>query len=59
MAQSSVEAARRAAAVLALGPVRQIVLVGAEHKLAVFAVGAVVVGIIAPVTVDLGASLAQ
>src|SRR5438874_8467872 len=49
MTQCSVLSARDAAAALSLGGLRQLVIVGAEHKLALFAIDQVVVAILSPV----------
>ena len=59
MAQAWMVAGKDAALTLSLGKVRQMVLVGHEHKLALFVVGQLAVGILSPSTVVLGQVLAQ
>ncbi len=58
VAQSCVEVARNAAASSLLGDIRQMVLVGADSKLAIFSLGPIAVGIQSPVNTNLAQSLA-
>ncbi len=59
MAQAWMVAGKEAALTLSLGKVRQMVLVGHEHKLALFVIGQLAVGILSPSAVVLGQALAQ
>lgn len=59
MAQQWLVAGKEAALTLALGKVRQMVIVGHEHKLALFVIGQLAVGILSPSTVLLGRALAH
>lgn len=59
MAQAWMVAGKDAALTLSLGRVRQMVLVGHEHKLALFVVGPLAVGIVSPSAVVLGEALAR
>lgn len=59
MAQSCLETAKRASNSLELGAMRQMVLVGEHQKLALFAVGEVAMGIVAPSAVGLGQLLSR
>lgn len=58
MGQGCAAVARDAAATLALGEVRQLVLVGATHKLALFILGQLAVGVLCAEEVNLATSLA-
>ena len=57
MAQWSLAAAKETALTLSLGRMGQMVIVGAEHKLALFHIGQLAVGILSPVHVNLGRAL--
>lgn len=59
MAQQWLVAGKEAALTLALGKVQQMVIVGHEHKLALFVIGQLAVGILSPSTVLLGRALAH
>ncbi len=59
MAQQWMVAGKEAALTLSLGKVRQMVIVGQEHKLALFVIGQLAVGILSPSAVVLGAALAH
>ena len=59
MAQAWMVAGKDAALTLSLGKVRQMVLVGHEHKLALFVIGQLAVGILSPSAVMLGEALAH
>jgi len=59
MTQASLTAAREAALALSLGRVKQLVLVGEEHKLALLVVGLLAIGILSPKDVQLGQTLAR
>ena len=59
MAQAWMVAGKDAALTLSLGKVRQMVIVGEEHKLALFVIGQVAVGILSPSSVSLGRALAN
>jgi predicted regulator of Ras-like GTPase activity (Roadblock/LC7/MglB family) len=59
MTQQWMVAGKEAAATLALGQVQQMVIVGAEHKLALFVIGPLAVGILSPSTVMLSRVLAS
>jgi predicted regulator of Ras-like GTPase activity (Roadblock/LC7/MglB family) len=59
MAQAWLVAGKDAALTLSLGKVRQMVIVGEEHKLALFVIGQVAVGILSPSSVSLGKTLAN
>jgi predicted regulator of Ras-like GTPase activity (Roadblock/LC7/MglB family) len=59
MAQQWMVAGKEAALTLSLGKVRQMVIVGEEHKLALFVIGQVAVGILSPSSVSLGRALAN
>ena len=59
MTQPWVTAAREAAATLALGAVKQMVLIGEDHKLALFIVGPLAIGILSPATIDLAYALSR
>jgi predicted regulator of Ras-like GTPase activity (Roadblock/LC7/MglB family) len=56
LAQAVLEPARESASELRLGALRQMVLVGEDRKLALIRVGPVVIGLVAPVGVDLAAA---
>jgi len=59
MAQHWMVAGKEAALTLSLGKVRQMVIVGHEHKLALFVIGQLAVGILSPSAVVLGRALAH
>jgi predicted regulator of Ras-like GTPase activity (Roadblock/LC7/MglB family) len=59
MTQSWMVAGKEAALTLALGKVRQMVMVGHEHKLALFIIGPLALGILSPSTVNLAETLAN
>jgi predicted regulator of Ras-like GTPase activity (Roadblock/LC7/MglB family) len=59
MAQKWMTAGKEAALTLSLGKVRQMVIVGHEHKLALFVIGPLALGIWSPSTVSLGRTLAN
>ena len=59
MAQHWMVAGKEAALTLSLGKVRQMVIVGQEHKLALFIIGQLAVGILSPSAVVLGSALAH
>jgi predicted regulator of Ras-like GTPase activity (Roadblock/LC7/MglB family) len=59
MTQQWMVAGKEAASTLALGAVRQMVIVGAEHKLALFVIGQLAVGILSPSEVVLSRVLAS
>lgn len=59
MAQHWMVAGKEAALTLSLGKVRQMVIVGQEHKLALFVIGQLAVGILSPAAVVLGQALAH
>lgn len=59
MAQTWMVAGKDAATTLSLGRVRQMVIVGVEHKLALLVIGQLAVGILSPSTVNLGRTLAH
>jgi predicted regulator of Ras-like GTPase activity (Roadblock/LC7/MglB family) len=59
MAQQWMVAGKEAALTLSLGKVRQMVIVGHEHKLALFVIGQLAVGILSPSGVVLGRALAH
>lgn len=59
MAQHGLEPAREAAEGAGLGPLRQLLLVGDTGKLALFLLGPLTFGIVAPAAVDLGGALAR
>lgn len=59
MAQHGLEPAREAAVGAALGPLRQMVLVGETGKLALLCLGPLTLGILSPSRVDLGGALAR
>jgi predicted regulator of Ras-like GTPase activity (Roadblock/LC7/MglB family) len=59
MTQSWMVAGKEAATTLALGRVQQMVLVGGDHKLALFVIGQLAVGILSPSTVNLAKTLSQ
>lgn len=59
MTQHWMVAGKEAALTLSLGKVRQMVIVGNEHKLALFVIGQLAVGILSPSTVVLGRALAH
>jgi predicted regulator of Ras-like GTPase activity (Roadblock/LC7/MglB family) len=59
MTQQWMVAGKEAAATLALGKVQQMVIVGAEHKLALFVIGQLAVGILSPSAVVLSRVLAS
>jgi predicted regulator of Ras-like GTPase activity (Roadblock/LC7/MglB family) len=59
MTQHWMVAGKEAALTLSLGKVRQMVIVGQEHKLALFVIGQVAVGILSPSAVVLGQALAH
>lgn len=59
MTQQWMVAGKEAALTLSLGKVRQMVIVGHEHKLALFVIGQLAVGILSPSTVLLGRALAH
>src|SRR5438045_672545 len=54
MAQWCLASAKETALTLSLGRMRQMVIVGDEHKLALFIVGQLAVGILSPAPVNLG-----
>lgn len=55
--QSSSLTAKSAAAVLSMGAVRQLLIIGDAQKVALFVVGAISVGVLAPEEVELSAAL--
>lgn len=57
MTQSWMVTGKQAALTLSLGKVQQMVLVGLEHKLALFVIGQLAVGILSPSTVNLARAL--
>jgi predicted regulator of Ras-like GTPase activity (Roadblock/LC7/MglB family) len=59
MTQTWMVAGKEAALTLSLGKVRQMVIVGSEHKLALFVIGQLAVGILSPSAVVLGRVLAH
>jgi len=59
MAQQWMVAGKEAALTLSLGKVRQMVIVGQEHKLALFVIGQLAVGILSPAAVVLSQALAH
>ena len=59
MTQHFVAAGKDAAGTLELGRVKQLVVVGADHKLALFVIGQLAVGILSPSTVNLASTLAS
>jgi predicted regulator of Ras-like GTPase activity (Roadblock/LC7/MglB family) len=59
MAQQWMVAGKEAALTLSLGKVRQMVIVGHEHKLALFVIGQLAVGILSPAATVLGRALAH
>ena len=59
MTQTWMVAGKEAALTLSLGRVRQMVIVGHEHKLALFVIGQLAVGILSPSAVVLGQALAH
>jgi predicted regulator of Ras-like GTPase activity (Roadblock/LC7/MglB family) len=59
MTQHWMVAGKEAALTLSLGKVRQMVIVGQEHKLALFVIGQLAVGILSPSAVVLGSALAH
>ena len=59
MTQHWMVAGKEAALTLSLGKVRQMVIVGQEHKLALFVIGQLAVGILSPSAVVLGQALAH
>lgn len=59
MTQHWMVAGKEAALTLSLGKVRQMVIVGHEHKLALFVIGQLAVGILSPSAVVLGRALAH
>jgi predicted regulator of Ras-like GTPase activity (Roadblock/LC7/MglB family) len=59
MTQQWMVAGKEAAATLALGKVQQMVIVGDEHKLALFVIGQLAVGILSPSAVVLSRVLAS
>jgi predicted regulator of Ras-like GTPase activity (Roadblock/LC7/MglB family) len=59
MTQHWMVAGKEAALTLSLGKVRQMVIVGHEHKLALFVIGQLAVGILSPSTVTLSRALAH
>ena len=59
MTQHWMVAGKEAALTLSLGKVRQMVIVGHEHKLALFVIGQLAVGILSPSAVVLGQALAH
>lgn len=59
MAQQWMVAGKEAALTLSLGKVRQMVIVGHEHKLALFTIGQLAVGILSPSQTVLASALAQ
>jgi predicted regulator of Ras-like GTPase activity (Roadblock/LC7/MglB family) len=59
MTQSWMVAGKEAALTLSLGKVQQMVIVGSEHKLALFVIGPLAVGILSPSAVVLGRVLAH
>jgi predicted regulator of Ras-like GTPase activity (Roadblock/LC7/MglB family) len=58
MTQSWMVTGKEAAITLSLGRVQQMLLVGVEHKLALFVIGQLAVGILSPTTVNLARTLA-
>jgi predicted regulator of Ras-like GTPase activity (Roadblock/LC7/MglB family) len=58
-AQVTLSAGKSAATGLSLGGLRQMVLIGEDHKLALFIVGQMALGILAPCDVNLAAVLGQ
>lgn len=59
VAQKCQAVGREAGASLSLGGVRQMVVVGADHKLAMLLVGQLVIGILCPVDTQLGELLGR
>src|SRR4051812_7076383 len=59
MTQHWIVSGKEAALTLSLGKVRQMVVVGHEHKLALFVIGQLAVGILSPSAVVLGQALAH
>ncbi len=59
LAQVALAAGKRTATGLALGSLRQMVLIGDDHKLALFLVGQMAIGVLAPSTTDLSEVLRQ
>lgn len=59
MTQSVTVAAKDAAITLALGKVQQMVIVGDEHKLALFVLGQFAIGILSPTATHLGQALSR
>jgi len=59
MTQCSMISSRDVATTLSLGKVQQIVIVGEEHKLALFFIGPLALGVLAPAGVQLGETLAR
>jgi len=59
MTQSSMVSSRDVATTLSLGRVQQMVIVGEEHKLALFFIGPLALGVLAPAGVQLGDVLAR
>jgi predicted regulator of Ras-like GTPase activity (Roadblock/LC7/MglB family) len=57
MTQSWMMMGKEAALTLALGRVQQMVIVGGDHKLALFLIGPLAVGILSPSTVNLAKTL--
>ncbi|MFN7131512.1 MAG: hypothetical protein ACK4N5_05475 [Myxococcales bacterium] len=59
MTQRCATSCVEAGAVLALGAVQHLVVIGSEKKLAVFSLGPLTLGILCPTEVELGRSLAE
>jgi len=59
MTQSWMVAGKEAAMTLSLGRVQQMVIIGHEHKLALFVIGQLAVGILSPRSVNLAKTLAH
>jgi predicted regulator of Ras-like GTPase activity (Roadblock/LC7/MglB family) len=59
MTQACTQASDRAAGVLSLGGVQQLVIVGQSHKLALFVIGPLSLGVLSPVAVSLASTLAR
>ena len=59
MIQEVVDVARKGSAVLSLGDIQQIVIVGSSDKVAMLSVGPIVLCIVSPVEVNLASVLSQ
>ncbi len=57
--QESIRIAERSEEILALGEIQQIVIVGAQNKIAMITMGTITLSVLSPVDINLAATLAQ